>query len=153
RASRVTMQVEPIVCLIMVGYTCIGVSNWHCAAAANDDPWREWRARQRAELTTLQLPPAPPPGKGSGIDCFVQSYWAKHKIEPSSRIDDRTFARRVFFDVVGLPPTPEHLERFLHDQDLHKRERLVDRLLADNQGYAENWISYWNDLLRNDEQT
>jgi hypothetical protein len=58
------------------------------------------------------------------------------------------FARRAYFDLWGLPPTPEELSAFLASPD---RERLIDQLLAHNRNYAEHWISFWNDLLRNDE--
>jgi hypothetical protein len=47
----------------------------------------------------------------------------------------------------------EQLEQFLHDTGPEKRQKLVDALLADKQGYAEHWMTFWNDLLRNDEQT
>ena len=60
------------------------------------------------------------------------------------------FARRVYFDLWGLPPTPTQLEAFLRDRDPDKRARLIDALLADSRLYAENWISWWDDLLRND---
>ncbi len=55
--------------------------------------------------------------------------------------------------MIGLPPTAEQLEQFASDNAANKREKLVDALLADKQGYAENWMAFWNDLLRNDEQT
>ncbi len=64
---------------------------------------------------------------------------------------DAAFARRAYFDVWGLPPGPEELAAFLADRAPDKREQLVDRLLADRRNYSEHWISFWNDLLRNDE--
>ena len=64
---------------------------------------------------------------------------------------DARFARRVYFDLWGLPPTPAQLETFLHDHEPGKRARLIDALLADSPPYAEHWISWWNDLLRNDQ--
>ena len=51
----------------------------------------------------------------------------------------------------GLLPPPEELRAFRDDGAADKRRRLVERLLADNRKYSENWISFWNDLLRNDE--
>ncbi len=126
------------------------------ARARADDQkayWNGWRARQQKELAGLPKPPAPPAGPGSAIDRFVAAQWAKQKVAPSAPVDDRTFARRVYLDVVGLLPTPEQLDRFVRDVDPHKRDRLVDALLHDKQGYAEHWMTFWNDLLRNDEQT
>ena len=51
----------------------------------------------------------------------------------------------------GLLPPPDELRVFLADNTPGKRRTLVSQLLSDNQKYAEHWISYWNDLLRNDE--
>ena len=53
------------------------------------------------------------------------------KIRPGERVvEDRIFARRVYFDLIGLPPPPAELARFLADAGAGKRERLVERLLA-----------------------
>ncbi len=117
-------------------------------AAEPDD----FRARQRAELATLPVP-AVPPGDGAEIDRFLAVRWAAKNVTPPAVVDDRAFARRAYLDVIGLPPTAEQLEQFASDNAANKREKLVDALLADKQGYAENWMAFWNDLLRNDEQT
>jgi hypothetical protein len=58
--------------------------------------------------------------------------------------------RRVYLDIVGLLPTPEALQEFVASSDPTKRQQAIDKLLADNHGYAEHWLSFWNDLLRND---
>src|SRR5207247_663971 len=61
------------------------------------------------------------------------------------------FLRRVYLDVWGLLPTADQLSEFLQDTRVDKKNRVVDRLLADRRNYSEHWISFWNDLLRNDE--
>lgn len=66
-------------------------------------------------------------------------------------IDDARFIRRTTLDIWGMVPSAEATKNFIADKDSNKRERLIDFLLADNQKYAENWISFWNDLLRNDQ--
>ncbi len=66
-------------------------------------------------------------------------------------ISDARFARRAYLDVQGLLPTPEQLREFMASANPAKRTQLVETLLANNQNYAEHWISFWNDLLRNDE--
>jgi hypothetical protein len=121
--------------------------------AGAEDFWQGFRDRQRAELAELPKPPAPPEGDGSPVDRFLAAHLAKKKVAAPGVVDDRTFARRVYLDVVGLPPTVEQLEQFLRDTAPDKRQKLVDALLADKQGYAEHWMTFWNDLLRNDEQT
>jgi hypothetical protein len=62
------------------------------------------------------------------------------------RIDDATFLRRVWLDIVGDIPTPEHVTAFLLDPATHKRERVVDELLANPQ-YGQNWARYWRDVI------
>src|SRR6185295_18640063 len=84
------------------------------------------------------------------IDRILESYFKANKIKASRPVDDRMFARRVYLDVIGMLPTPEELEAFLADKRADKREQLVKHLLADNQRYAEHWLTFWNDMLRND---
>jgi hypothetical protein len=124
------------------------------AAEPDQDYWEKWRDRQKAELAKLPQPPQPPEGKSSNpIDRFLEPYWARQGYRPPEVVADRLFARRVYLDVIGLPPTETQLESFLKDNDPRKRDKLIDTLLADPQGYAEHWMAFWNDLLRNDEQT
>jgi mono/diheme cytochrome c family protein len=109
-----------------------------------------------AKAPTLNLQPrmpALPASSGEAanpIDRLLDPYVAAHGVEPARPIDDRQFARRVSFDLIGLPPTPADLRAFLADRTADKRQRLVERLLADRPRYAEHWLSFWNDALRND---
>ncbi|MDX1946053.1 MAG: DUF1549 domain-containing protein [Pirellulaceae bacterium] len=76
--------------------------------------------------------------------------WAKLKtlaITPSPPADDAKFLRRVHLDLIGRLPTPDETRAFLADGDSHKRERLVDELLARPE-YADHWAGKWADLLR-----
>jgi hypothetical protein len=139
---------------LCVAVLCIlGGSITVVAAAERGGRWAGWRERQRTELKSLPKPAEPPPGPGAPIDRFLAVHWARHHFTPPPVVDDRTFARRVYLDVVGLLPTVDQLERFERDTRPGKRAKLVDALLADDQGYAEHWMTFWNDLLRNDEQT
>jgi hypothetical protein len=121
--------------------------------AADGDDWSTWRSRQRTDLATLPKPASPPHGQGEAIDRFLSAQWAKLNFESTHVVDDAVFARRAYLDVIGLLPTTPQLQQFQRDSDPAKRQKLVDALLADNQGYTEHWMSFWNDLLRNDEQT
>jgi len=95
--------------------------------------------------------PAVPEGRESNpIDRFVAAYFAKNNGEFPQPVPDAVFARRVYLDVWGIPPTAAQLQEFVGDRDPNKREHLVDFLLSDQEMYAGNWISWWNDLLRND---
>jgi hypothetical protein len=65
-------------------------------------------------------------------------------------VPDHVFARRAYLDVTGIPPSPAQLEKFTKDTNSAKRTQLVDSLLAESKLYSGNWMSFWNDLLRND---
>ena len=95
-------------------------------------------------------PPVPAGSRSHPLDRFIAAYFAKHDIAFPEVVRDDRFARRAYFDLWGVPPSPEQLEAFLRDKQAGKRARLIDTLLNDSDAYAENWISWWNDLLRND---
>src|SRR5262249_19711468 len=78
------------------------------------------------------------------------AYFAKNNVPFPPAVDEATFARRISLDLVGLLPTPEQLDRFLADSSPDKRERFIDQLLANNTAYADHWLTFWSDLLRND---
>jgi hypothetical protein len=139
--------------LLIAASVCNGILCRPATAAEVDAYWQDWRARQRAELATLPKPPDPPPGQGFPIDRFLATHWAKLGIQAPVPVPDRVFARRAYLDVVGLLPTVDQLERFERDRSGDKRAKLVDSLLVDKEAYAEHWMTYWDDLLRNDEQT
>ena len=103
---------------------------------------------------TLEKPDIPPvvwQSWSSPLDRFTAAYLKANGIPEPQLVSDRLFARRVYLDVWGLLPTPKELRAFLKDRSPRKREKLVAMLLANSDNYAQNWISYWNDLLRNDE--
>ena len=85
------------------------------------------------------------------IDRFVATYLSENGRRAPEVVGDAAFARRAYLDIWGLLPPPEDLRAFVADAQADKRPALVDRLLADNDKYAEHWISFWNDILRNDE--
>jgi mono/diheme cytochrome c family protein len=99
--------------------------------------------------------PALPPARGGvehPIDRLVDVYLTQHKITPPAPLDDIAFLRRVYLDVIGLLPAPVETTAFLKDDQPDKRQRLVRRLLDEPRAYADHWLTFWNDLLRNDYQ-
>ena len=107
-------------------------------------------ARAAPANMTRRRPPPPAPS-APGIDGYLQPYLARHGLDRAATpVDDRTFIRRVTLDALGVLPTPDQVAAFVADTDRGKHARLVDRLLADNRQYAGHWLSFWNDLLRND---
>jgi hypothetical protein len=108
-------------------------------------------ARPPAANLKPRLPDIPPgPQNDNPIDRFLAPYFASHYFQPLAPVNDRIFARRVYLDVTGLLPPPKVLEAFVSNKKANKRELLIKDLLADNRAYAENWLTFWNDLLRND---
>ena len=89
-------------------------------------------------------------GRTHPVDRIIDAYFSTKKVPRPADIDDATFARRVHLDLIGLLQEPEELDKFLADKSADKRTRLVRELLSRDIQYAEHWLTFWNDLLRND---
>jgi hypothetical protein len=116
------------------------------ASAPAPQPWE-------APLA-LEAPPLPAAVWASWnrpADRLVAAYLARARVPQPALVSDATFARRAYLDIWGLLPPPADLRAFVADTAPDKRDRLVARLLADDRKYAEHWISFWNDLLRNED--
>ena len=81
------------------------------------------------------------------LDRFVLAKLEAAGLSAPAEADRRTLARRTFLQLIGLPPRPEELVRFLADRDSGAFERLVDRLLA-SPHFGERWGRHWLDLAR-----
>ncbi len=101
--------------------------------------------------TQPRRPAIPPSARTHPIDAFLERYRRQKKVAPAAPISDATFARRVYLDLIGLPPTPEEQAAFANDRRPGKRDRLIDQLLVGRRRYAEHWMTLWNDLLRNED--
>ncbi len=97
----------------------------------------------------VKLPPSQP-GFEHPVDRIVKAYWDKNRVSPPPVTDDVSFARRVSMDLVGLLPVPAEIDKFVKDTDPAKRALLIRKLLDDRKAYADHWLTFWNDLLRND---
>lgn len=109
---------------------------------------------RRASLAPRK-PEVPPASEAVASDHPIDRFIAQHLADRGEAIDwqpvdDRTFFRRVSLDLVGLIPDPDDLDAFEQDRRPDKRERLVERLLDDRRAYADHWLTFWNDLLRNE---
>lgn len=108
----------------------------------------------------LKPPDAPPAApnytlalrkvEASGVDEIVDRYFTAHRVRPASAVPDETFLRRAYLDIWGLLPTPAQRAEFLTLKAANKRALLIDELLAHPRNYAEHWITFWSDLLHND---
>ncbi len=81
------------------------------------------------------------------IDQFILQRLQAHKIAPSPEADKRTLIRRIYFDLIGLPPTPEQVDAFIADTSPDAYEKVVDQLLA-SKHFGERLAIYWLDLVR-----
>ncbi len=89
-------------------------------------------------------------GEEHPVDKLVDAYFEKNAMDWPEIVDDKTFIRRSYLDIVGLLPQPRIIDRFVTDSNPNKRSKLIDSLLNDTHNYTQHWLSFWNDLLRND---
>lgn len=123
-------------------------ANWPDALAGEDAPITG------ADLWSLQPIKRPPPPKiarrdwdRNPIDAFIFAKLEQERIAPAAEADRITLLRRVFLDLIGLPPTLEEARAFLQDDRPDAYERVVDRLL-DSPHFGERWGRHWLDLAR-----
>ncbi len=102
-----------------------------------------WQPPQRAALPVVESSTWP----RHPIDFFVVARLEAEGLTPSPEADRYTLARRVYLDLVGLPPSAEQVARFVSDRRADAYERFVDEALADP-GFGERWARVWLDLAR-----
>lgn len=83
----------------------------------------------------------------NAVDRFILAGLERRGLKPAPEADRVTLIRRVYQDVIGLPPTPDEVRDFVQDPTSDAYERLVDKLLA-TPGYGERWGRHWLDLVR-----
>jgi mono/diheme cytochrome c family protein len=117
------------------------VRQWIAAGAKYDRHWS-------------LIPPTKhePPAAGASwartpIDQFIAAGHERQGFQPSPDADRRTLARRLSFDLLGLPPSSELVERFVNNQSDDAYEQLVDELMA-SPHYGERMAMYWLDVVR-----
>ena len=107
---------------------------------------REWWAFQPVRAT---VPPAPDDAGWcrNEIDRFILQKLAEARLQPSPEAGRHVLIRRIYFDMLGLPPTPEEVRAFINDKSAAAYGRLIDRVLASPR-YGERWARFWLDLVR-----
>lgn len=119
------------------------LKDWVAAGAKYEPHWAFAPARRppvpkvRSPRVTIRNP----------IDAFVLARLESEGLAPSPEADRYTLIRRVYLDLVGLPPTPEEVDAFVKDGSADAYEKVVDRLLA-SPHYGERWARRWLDLAR-----
>lgn len=118
----------------------------------------DWETGFRFDKPAYEPPlrprrPTLPPvvaGRSNPIDRIIDNYLSERGIPSPKQVDDAAFARRVHLDLIGLLPAPKRLGEFVQAGGKQKRGELVAEILANDVAYAEHWLTFWNDLLRND---
>lgn len=139
------------------------IRRWIDLGAPYDKPLVEASAGPPAEMQVTEenrqfwsfrplSEPTPPVSRQSGkgrtaIDQFILAKQDEQGLTMNSEADRRVLIRRAYFDLIGLPPTPEEVDQFLSDADPQAYELMIDRLLA-SPHYGERWARHWMDVAR-----
>ena len=119
----------------------LGFSGHAIAADAKD----HWAFKKPVEP---RIPPvADDSAQKNPIDAFIRSKLEEKSLKAAAPADKRTLIRRAYFDLIGLPPTPQQVAAFEADTSPDAFEKVVDELLA-SPHYGERWARYWLDVAR-----
>ncbi|MCU0704387.1 MAG: PSD1 and planctomycete cytochrome C domain-containing protein [Fimbriiglobus sp.] len=116
-------------------------------ATAEHPKKKEPTPEQKAYWAYQPVKRPTPPGGGHPVDAFLDAKLATKNLTPGSIADKATLVRRAYYDLTGLPPTPEQIDAYVNDADPKAWEKLIDTLLASPQ-YGEKWGRYWLDVVR-----
>lgn len=98
-------------------------------------------------VTPINPPSGEPLWSGHPIDRFIAAKWKEEGLHPAPPADKGALLRRIYFDLIGLPPPPEAVAAFLGNSTDDAFQRLVEDLLSSTQ-YGERWGRYWLDIVR-----
>jgi hypothetical protein len=121
-------------------------ATWPADVILRDDPSNWWSLRPLETPRLPELNDADRTWARTPIDFFIVAKLRELGLSPSPEADRRTLIRRLSFDLTGLPPSPEDVERFVSDANPQAYEELIDRLLKSPQ-YGERWAQHWLDVV------
>lgn len=107
---------------------------------------RDWWAFRPLSQPAVPLDPSDQWSQNP-IDHFVHRRLAQQQMQPAPRAEEIALVRRLYFDLIGLPPTPEQIDAYFNNDPASRWEELVDALLADP-AYGEHWARHWLDVVR-----
>ena len=112
----------------------------------NLDEGRKWWSFQPLQVV---VPPSIPDGSHAQtpIDNFMIAAQVQQRLKPSGPVAKEKLIRRAYFDLIGLPPTPEQIESFVNDTSPKAFESVIDSLL-ESPHYGEKWARHWLDVAR-----
>jgi len=118
-------------------------------------PWPDDDSKQTV-FRVARLEPRNPPlpvvvnGMSNPIDRWTAQYFKQNHLNWPAAVSDGVYLRRIYLDILGLLPAAEEIEKFTKDPRSDKRALWVRQLLNRNDDYAQHWLTFWNDALRND---
>jgi hypothetical protein len=98
-------------------------------------------------LTPLVSPEVPSNGAQNPIDAFLDADYQAKSLQPAGPADKATLLRRVYLDLIGIPPTPAEQDAFIKDTSSDAYEKVVDKLLS-NEQHGVRYARHWLDVLR-----
>ncbi|MBS1574071.1 MAG: PSD1 domain-containing protein [Bacteroidetes bacterium] len=117
-------------------------------------PWPKEGSQSLYHIAPMapRSPELPPITNGlvNPVDRFVNVYFNNNNITWQKSVNDRIYIRRVYLDITGMLPPPDSIDAFVKNSQVDKREMLVKNLLGRDDEYAQHWLTFWNDALRND---
>ncbi len=142
------------------------IADWIDSGAPYDAPLKAGKIAATPDWTMTQIDPAakkfwsfqplqkaaPPRIAGdtwsrTAIDPFIKAGLDAEKLTPNAPAERRQLIRRAYFDLIGLPPTPEQIAAFVNDPSPDAWSKVIDHLLA-SPHYGERWGRHWLDLVR-----
>ena len=138
---------ELVILMLVAGFCCPAGDT---VRAAEEEPYD--RSHWSFQLRGAPQPPrfddrADQDWLRNEIDAFILARLKESGLRPAAEAGRRTVIRRLYFDLIGLPPTPEEVETFVQDPSPQAYETVVDRLLA-SPHYGERWGQHWLDVVR-----
>jgi hypothetical protein len=120
--------------------------------ADEPEPSRHWSFQPLKPIPVPEVSPTVrsttrPDWPANAIDRFVLQGLAKKSLAPNPSGSRAELIRRIYLDMLGVPPTPDEVHAFATDQQPRAVERLIERVL-ENPQYGERWARYWLDLVR-----
>ena len=117
---------------------------WPDEAAGKIADKTDWWSLKPLEQPAVPSGEAGAPAPSNPIDAFIRQTLREKHFPHAPETDRRTLIRRLYFDLIGLPPTPQQVEAFVSDSNAAAYERLVDELLSSPR-YGERWARHWMD--------
>src|SRR6056297_2373107 len=122
------------------------IRRWINEGAAFEMHWA-YRPLQRPEVSPPESSATEATAPSLPIDALIAAKWTEQGIKPVTAASPATLARRLYLDLLGVPPTPEEVDAFLNDSATDAYPRLVNRLLDDPR-FGERMAVHWLDLVR-----